>query len=224
MMKRLFSALVLIFLATMSLCASNRNAPKLLYGNAQFVLEDALVYFNLDYSHAVEVEYGHDGVTLDTVKGHGIFEEGNATHDQVLPNFISMYAKNYNKFASKAKYPTRMTLNRNEAKYELTLEIDTIDTGSAVAKALVPLAMSKGNVIFSGSMIVREIATGNTVFKMSCSQLTTVAGGALPAARLYTVLGIEFSFQYLFNVDTFTFTVKEKKGYNIPYLYPDGQK
>lgn len=224
MMKRLFSALVLIFLATMSLCASNRNAPRLLYGNAQFVLEDALVYFNLDYSHAVEVEYGHDGVTLDTVKGHGIFEEGNATHDQVLPNFISMYAKNYNKFASKAKYPTRMTLNRDEAKYELTLEIDTIDTGSAVAKALVPLAMGKGNVIFSGSMIVREIATGNTVFKMSCSQLTTVAGGALPAARLYTVLGIEFSFQYLFNVDTFTFTVKEKKGYNIPYLYPDGQK
>lgn len=134
MMKRLFSALVLIFLATMSLCASNRNAPKLLYGNAQFVLEDALVYFNLDYSHAVEVEYGHDGVTLDTVKGHGIFEEGNATHDQVLPNFINMYAKNYNKFASKAKYPTRMTLNRNEAKYELTLEIDTMIQAAPLPK------------------------------------------------------------------------------------------
>lgn len=224
MKKATILTLILSIVSVFSLSASNRNAPKLLYGNAQFVLEDALVYFNLDYSHAVEVEYAKDGETVETVKGHGIFEEGNATHDQVIPNFMNMYVKQYNRVAGKS-YPTRMTLNRDEAKYELTIEIDTIDTGNTVGKIFGGIAGgSKGNVIFSGKMIVREIATGNMVFSMGCSQLTTWDTAAIPAARFLSDLGFEFSFKYLFSFDIIIGKANAKKGYNIPYLYPDGQK
>lgn len=224
MKKATILTLILSIVSVFSLSASNRNAPKLLYGNAQFVLEDALVYFNLDYSHAVEVEYAKDGETVETVKGHGIFEEGNATHDQVIPNFMKMYVKQYNRVAGKS-YPTRMTLNRDEAKYELTIEIDTIDTGNTVGKLFGGIAAgSKGNLIFSGKMIVREIATGNTVFSMSCSKLTTWDTAAIPAARFLSDLGFEFSFKYLFSFDIIIGKANAKKGYNIPYLYPDGQK
>jgi len=222
MKKLLAIAVVLATALTVSAKTVEAAAPILVSGDASFVLEDALMYCQFDFSEAIEVTYETDGVTIEEVKGHAAFEEGSEFIDKALPKFVSIMPREFDKCAKKAGFPIRQTADRSAAKYEITFKVDTFDTGNGATKALLMAAFNKGNAIFTGDMIVKNIQTDEVVCVMHADKFWAPGAGALPEARVNICFLHGFIGQYLFDLSTMTWR-PSGKGINKPYVYPEGK-
>lgn len=199
-MKKIFLTLLLCTL-TASAFAFGRGEMELISGNINFIYEETTVCLTPDFSNtfvvefedelpAIHAEYGTMTQYYESLGGT-ILDEWPETQIRIL----ELAAQRFNKFAKKGGYKAQMVMDKEDAKYEIIVHIDTLDTGSAAAAVWRGTTEEKarvGGMICLGTVEVNNRETGENVCMMKMPYIKAVS--AVP--EIYRWDGL-FSYEIL---------------------------
>lgn len=232
-MKRIY-AFAFLFATSLAAVAQFNKMPELVSGNAQFIMDDALIYHEWDYANCVEYDFDKKnnkfvdprGGLLDPVRLGNDYDRIVKEWENATQNANNALIKQFNKYQKKNKFAAQMTSNRDEAKYIMTTRIDTLyefGGGSAVAAVMAPIiAMTTAYDAASGAIIVKEKETNKVICELKYNSTYNKTGGrGIMWARLWG-LHVAMIHNCFEGLDLFSGAIKKgPKAPNYPYLYPN---
>lgn len=165
--------LALVAIST-SAFSFKRGDMEVIKGNVNFVFEACNIHMTIDFSNTQVIEFDDELPAVTT--NHGTIINyltqlgGNNLKDwpDVQEELHEYAVENYNKMAKKAKCPSTMVEFKEQAKYEIYVRVDTLDTGNASAAPFAcgqadPIKARRGGAIANGIVEITNLETGESV-------------------------------------------------------------
>lgn len=135
-----------------------------------FMREDAKMWFYLDFTKA-ELVFFHNNKqqTVKECKGPYLATKTEAEWAQEYHDVYTWLIKYWNVACDKRNIPLHLTADRDSAKYALEFRVDSVDHGLPQ----IGLVMGEGATL-DGSLVVRDLATGETVYEAEIDKIKTV--------------------------------------------------
>ena len=172
-MKKLFIIAVALF-ASMAANAlpAFYNEVIVTKGDYSFMQEEAKMWLYIDFTKAQLVDFNYEATKVKEEKGLYLEQKPEGEWEKDFEKIYYWTIKVWNKACDKRQIPLRMTPEKEEAKYALELYVDRFDYGWP----LVGIAAKGEGATIDGTLIVRDLHTGETVYEAKVDRVQTWFG------------------------------------------------
>ena len=200
-MKKLFFILTALFCCGMINAASFFGSGDLFNrpievtkGDYAFMQDDAKMWLDLDFTQAQLIIY-HCNKKQTVKEETGRLFIDDKTEEEWAKEFDAIYfwiVKFWNVACDKRHIPLHMTADKDSAKYAMEFKVNIVDYGFPAG-----FAMERGATI-GGTIVVRDLATGETVYEAVADRIRTEWSAPTEVMRLrYTLYGGIFAPHFL---------------------------